>query len=119
MGVTGFKKTEAPGTILCVGYAKPPTGIAVGEVYKVMGVGLEVDPKTGEIINVSCTLVTQLAQDFIASLLVGHNMNEGWERLGGYIEKRYLAPEKKALVAAIKSACERYRDYVEGKMQGD
>lgn len=48
--------------VLFSGYAKLPVGITAAEMYKVIGVIVVVDMKSGVIVKADCTLATELAR---------------------------------------------------------
>jgi hypothetical protein len=104
----GMKNDE---TIICTGYSRLPDGMAAKNLYGVMGVGFEIDPDTDKIINASCTFVTNMCTDFIKTILVGHDLNEGIELPVRKFEKRYFGLGKKAIIAAIQDAYNQFEIY--------
>jgi len=101
-----------PKTILLTAYAKAPTGTSMYEVYKHVGIVLEVDPRTHRILDAEFTFVTELAQRFFRSLVIGYDLSQGVEGLVRLVEERYWAPSQKALVMALRSAYQRYAERV-------
>lgn len=92
-----------------ISYAKLPTDIPAANLHKVVGVGLIINYKTGRIVDVSCTLLTQEAKDFIKSILIGHNVHE--ESIDNIIEVikfSYHGYAQKAICVAVKGSYERY-----------
>ena len=67
---------ERKDTIFVTGYAKLPTAITAEKLYQVIAIGLEVDPKTGEIIDGDCTLATELGRKFFKRAVIGHNIEQ-------------------------------------------
>ena len=102
-------------TILIGGYASFPSGATAKEVYGILGVALEIDPKTGEIVNAASTLLTDVTKEFVRSLLVGQNMNDGLRTPIETIERTYFGRNKKALIAALMDANKVYKKYMEDK----
>ncbi|MGE5704292.1 MAG: DUF3870 domain-containing protein [Clostridia bacterium] len=99
-------------SIACVGYARLPDGITAKEVYGVFGIGLLIDPSTGEIIDAVSTLVTDKGNEFIAAMLIGHNiLHDGLDEPIAMIERRYFGAGKKSIIAAIKDAYEKFEEY--------
>lgn len=109
-GLTMFKET-----IICTGYARLPDGMAAKNLFGVMGIGFEIDAKTDEIINASCTFVTNMCSDFIQTIFVGHNMNLGLDQQIENFERRYYGLGKKAIVVAIKDAYSQFLIYKSSK----
>ncbi|MDA8233776.1 MAG: DUF3870 domain-containing protein [Clostridia bacterium] len=101
-------------TILCVGYARLPEGITAEEVFKIFGVGLEIDPDSGVIVRCQTTCCTTLGDDFLSSIFVGKNMETEYKECLDQISRRYRAIGCKAILAAAKKA---YAEYMEFKNQ--
>ena len=97
--------------IICTGYSRLPDGMTAKNLYGVMGVGFEVDPKTDCIVNASSTFVTNMCTDFIKSIFTGHDLKEGIEGPIEKFERRYFGLGKKAIVAAMRDAYNQYSIY--------
>jgi hypothetical protein len=98
-------------TIICTGYSRLPDGMAAKNLYGVMGVGFEIDPKTDNIVNASCTFVTNMCNDFIKSIFTGHDLNDGLEVPIERFEKRYYGLGKKAIISAMRDAYNQFAIY--------
>lgn len=109
-------KFHSEDTIICTGYSRLPDGMAAKNLYGVMGVGFEIDPETDRIINASCTFVTNMCTDFIKSILVDHDLNEGVDRPIQKFEKRYFGLGKKAIISAIRDAYNQFEIYKSMKL---
>ncbi|MGG1660898.1 DUF3870 domain-containing protein [Brevibacillus sp. NRS-1366] len=98
--------------IACAGYARLPEGMTAKEVYGVLGIGLMVDFLTGEIVAAESTLVRKSGNDFICSMLIGHNiLKHGIDEPVSLIERRYFGTGKRAIIAAIKDAYKSFEEY--------
>lgn len=93
--------------ILITGYAKLPQGITATELYSIVGVSLLVERNSGIILDVDCTLVTQVARSFVKDIVIGKNLND-LEPIEYLFEKNYLGSAKKALISAIRTCNEKY-----------
>ena len=102
--------------ILFSGYAKLPTGITASEIYKLIGIVVLIDVKTGVIKEADCTLATKLARRHISDAIVGYNLNLGCEPLQQHLDKVYQGSAKKAVTTAIRIIYDKYRSY---KLDGD
>ena len=71
------------------GMQKLPVGITAAEMYKVIGVIVVVDMKSGLIVKADCTLATELARQYIAQCLIGYNLSNGHEDAAEYLERQY------------------------------
>lgn len=89
---------------LCLfsGYAKLPSNTTAQKIYEELVLVMVVDMNTGVVHNAECTMVTGLAKEFVSSLIVGYNMNQGVESLIKTFERRYQGHLKKALTSSIK-----------------
>lgn len=105
-------------TVYFISYAKLPTEIPAATLYKTVGVGLIIDKLTGRIIDVSCTLLTQEAKDFMRSILCGRNLHEeDMEDIINTVKLRYHGFAQKAVCVAIKGTIERYNTWKQEQFQ--
>jgi hypothetical protein len=100
-------------TLFFTGYAKLPAGITATEMFRVVGIGLEVKARTGEIIAADCTLATEVGRRFFANLVEGRRLDEDFAILVNLVEKRYYGNAQKAIITALKIAREKFRAYRE------
>lgn len=98
-------------TILCVGYARLPEGTTMEEVFKIFGVGLEIEPQSGNIVRAQTTCATILGNDFLTSFFVGKNAGTDSKVILEQIQGRYLGHGSKAILAATKKAFAEYSHY--------
>lgn len=94
--------------ILITGYAKLPQGLPASDLYTTIALGLVVDRETGEILDVDCSLVTQIARDFVRQLILHKNLNEP-DDLEEAFNARYFGSARKALILAARICAEKYR----------
>lgn len=94
--------------ILITGYADVPQGNAASELYTTIALGLVVDRLTGEILDVDCSLVTQIARDFVKQLVLHKNLNE-LELIEEAFNTRYFGSARKALIMAVRICSEKFR----------
>jgi hypothetical protein len=95
---------------LFTGYARLPAGIAAGELYRVVSLGVKVDAE-GRILAADCTLATQLSREFFAGLLVGNNLVTEMDKIVKLIEEHYHGDAQRALIAALRVAGEKCLAY--------
>lgn len=100
---------------MIAGYAKLPANITSEEVYHTIALVVVIDMRAGTIINAECSVVTQLAKDFISGLLVGYNMNDGADGLIDRLDSVYFGQVKKALITALKMVFAKYTEIVAGE----
>ena len=92
-----------------ISYAKLPGEIPAANMHKTVGVGLIIHQDTGEIIDASCTLLTQEACLFLKSVLQGRNVHdEEAEVIIESVRQRYHGYAQKAVCVAIKGSTDRY-----------
>ncbi|PAB58304.1 DUF3870 domain-containing protein [Anaeromicrobium sediminis] len=100
-------------SVYFISYAKLPSDISAAHVHKVVGLGMIINPDTEIIEDVSCTLLTQEARQFLKSIFVGYDLQKnGIDNLLEIIKKRYHGMAQKALCVATKST---YLKYLEWK----
>src|SRR5690625_3365505 len=101
---------EEMNTFIVTAYAKAPQNTSMYEVYKYIGVVLEIDRQSRVIVNAEFTFITDLAKDYFKRLVVGYNMDHGVEAILQQIEKSYFAPSTNSISVALKSAFRRYEE---------
>lgn len=106
-------------TIFVTGYARLPAGITAGELYRVVGVGLEVEVASGRIVAAECTLATQLGRDFVRRILVGRSLEGDLPAVFQEIERRYQGYAQKAIITALKTIQDKYRSLRERERGGE
>ena len=101
-------------TVYFISYAKLPGEIPAANVHKVVGLGMIIHRHTGEIVDVSCTLLTKEASDFLKAVLIGKNVHtEKTEAIVESIRQRYHGFAQKALCVAAKATIDRYFQWKE------
>ncbi|NLW39452.1 MAG: DUF3870 domain-containing protein [Tissierellia bacterium] len=101
-------------TVYFVSYAKLPSDTAATYVHKVVGVGFLINTKTGIIEDVMVTLISDLVKEFLAYLMIGHNIDrDGIDGLIEKIEARFFGYSQKAVIVAIKGVYRRYLKWKE------
>lgn len=98
--------------ILLTGYARLPKGITATEIYGSVAVGILANVKTGEILDIECSLVTDLARNFVRRIVKGHNLL-AFDKIEDVFSKHYYGSAEKALVTAIKRCCDKYIQIIE------
>lgn len=98
-------------TVLVSGYAQAPKGTGLSEMLTWIGVVLEVDCLTHEIVAADGTFVTEVARDFFRRRVVGYRLTDGLEGLQETIELHYNTPSKNALQKALQAAFQRYAEF--------
>lgn len=95
------------------GYAKLPGGITASDIYRVVGIGVEVDAQTGRILAADCTLATEVGRSFFKKLVVGRDLEESFQQLLAAVERRYHGSAQKAIITALKIIREKYKAHKE------
>lgn len=98
------------GVVLISGYAKLPANITSEEIYKTLVVVALVDMEFGTVVNAECSVVTDVAKNFIASMIIGYNLNDGPERLVARFDSLYYGQTKKAIETSMKMIFAKYRE---------
>ncbi len=96
-------------TVYFVSYSKLPQEISATYVHKVVGVGFLINTKTGVIEDVMITLISDLCKEFLAFLIIGHNIErDGIDGIVDKVEKRFFGGSQKAVIVGIKGVYSRY-----------
>jgi len=98
--------------ILITGYAKLPQGITAKELYSVIAVGVIVEKHSGVIIDSDCSLATQIAKDFVKSILKGCLLGD-IDSIEKKFKKYYFGSARKAIISAVKTCAEKYKQICE------
>ena len=99
-------------TNLVTAYAKAPQGTSMYESYKHVGVVLEVDCATHQVVEAEFTFITDLAQRFFNKLLIGVDLTASLDPVIEQIQNHYFAPSTGSFVVALKNAQKRYLEKV-------
>ena len=102
--------------VLFSGYAKLPSNITAGELYKVVGVVVVVDILREVITDADCTMATELARRYAAAAMRGYDLKQGIEPLLRHMDQVYQGSAKKSLVTALRVIYDKYRSYKEGNI---
>lgn len=103
-------------TILLSSYVKLPTNTTAQKVYDQLVLVAVVENDTGRITKVDCSMVTELAKNFLNQIMVGYNLDAGASDLQEMLERWYFGHLKKALLTAVKLLSIEYDKY---KMQNE
>lgn len=104
-------------TIIVTAYAKAPQNTSMYEVYKHIGIVLEIDRESRMIVDAEFTLITDLAKDYFKRLFIGYNMEDGVEGILERVENSYFAPSMNSFTVALKSVFRRYKENALEKLQ--
>ena len=107
-----------PDTILCVGYARLPEGTTMEVLYKVFGVGLEIEAQSGIIVKAQTTCATILGNEFLTDMFINKNIETDIKDILNQISKRYRGNGSKAILAATRKAYAEYLSYKSETNQG-
>lgn len=103
------QKHYSDNTVYFISYARLSHSIPAGKLFDLVGVGLIINKDSGEIIDTSCTLLTEEAKVFLKDIIIGFNVHqEPIERLQDRICQRYHGMSQKAICVAIQGAYDRY-----------
>lgn len=98
------------GNILLSGYAKLPSNTAAQKMYDQLVVVVNVDFESGIVLEVDCTMATDLGKRFVSTMMKGYDLHRGPDALLEAINLRYYGHLKKALLTAIREVCQHYAD---------
>ena len=92
-------------SFLFSGYARLPQDVSHQALYSRVGVVVEVD-QNGRIIHCSCSLIMDLARDFLNRLLSGRSVITEREEIERELRYRYRGHSQSALIFALRKVFE-------------
>jgi hypothetical protein len=95
-------------TLVVGGQARLPKELASGGVFQLV---VELDPKKGEIIEMSCAPCLPVVEKVLRELLVGIKLETEHDIVLEGIERRIIHRGKKAMSTAVKDLVREYREY--------
>lgn len=93
--------------IFVSGYSKLPEGTIAYEIYGGLIVALVVERETGVIVRAECSLATDLAIEFVESLLVGVSL-KAMDDITEALNSSYFGAAKKAVLSALSICAEKF-----------
>jgi hypothetical protein len=98
------------GTVLISGYAKLPANTTSEAVYKTLVLVALVDMEFGTVVNAECSVITNVAKEFIARMIIGYNLNDGPDVLLSRFESMYFGQAKRAIETSLKMIFAKYAE---------
>jgi hypothetical protein len=99
--------------VLVAGFAQLPKGTPIYEIQKTIGCVLIIDKDTDVIVEASFTFIMDVTNEFISSLIRGKSIKNGIDQIIHQIKTRFLVPPQRAVIQALLSAYDRYREMKE------
>jgi len=103
--------------ILFSGYAQLPSGTVSYEVYKMMGLIVLIDVRTGKILEADCTLSTRLSERFVSRLLIGRSIENELDAMIDDLKAYYQGNAQKAIITALHAVYDKYRAFMERRLK--
>ena len=101
---------KVSGHILLAGYAKLPSNTTAQKMFDQMVVVADVDFDTGVVLDVDCSMATDLGRRFVLTMMKGYNLNRGMDDLLEEMNLKYYGHLKRALLTAIREIGPQYAD---------
>lgn len=95
--------------ILFSGYAKAPIGAGASD--KPIGIIVTIDVSTDTIVEAECTIIPEIAKQFISELIVGQSLRNGTGDIIERVASCYNDPHCPAVISAIHIIGEKYDHY--------
>ncbi|WP_167577893.1 DUF3870 domain-containing protein [Ammoniphilus sp. YIM 78166] len=99
-----------PNLVYFVGNGSVPVNTAVGHLHPHIAVGLIIDMRSSQVLDAHVTLASPLAVDFIKAQIIGRTFEQEFDEIMNSME-RYQGPAQKAILVALRSAYDRFRNY--------
>ncbi len=94
------------------GNAKTPAAMANISNGNNLILGLLVELETGKVLDVSVTLITELAQNVVHSYLVGKNLVTDYEQMVEEISFRHVGNATRPIIKALTDIRRNYMEYM-------
>ena len=94
--------------IYILGVSKTNFDNAITKNYNMLFVGFLLDKNTNEIVDVEVTMILELSNRFIKSLLIGKNFIKDQDKIIAEVERTYLGSSQKSIIVAYKDAIKKY-----------
>lgn len=106
------EKNYSDETVYFISYAKLPDNMTAGLMHKIVGLGMVINYKTGIIEDISCTLMTTVAKQFLEDVFIGYSLHEkGIDPLLDAIRFRIHGNSQKSLCVVAKENYKRFNDW--------
>jgi hypothetical protein len=96
--------------VIIAGYGKLPRNTSAEGLHQVLAMVARVDRPAGRIVEVSITLGTSVAQDFLQTLLVGKRLIDEADDICLIIQQAYLGNAQRAILASFRDLVRRYQE---------
>ena len=101
---------KVSGRILLAGYAKLPSNTTASKMFDQLVVVADVDFESGIVLDVDCSMATDLGRRFVHTMMKGYNLNVGIDSLLEQINLKYYGHLKRALLTAVREIGQQYTD---------
>ncbi len=88
-------------TLLFSGHALLPKGTCLHESMKMITFVMEVDAKTGRIVDTCFNTIIPLTNQFLSRILIGYDLNQGIDAALEEIQRRAFLTAERAFLKAI------------------
>jgi hypothetical protein len=106
---------DARTQVIVVGYAKLPSNSTARPTHELFSVSLLIEPPSSTVIAVDSTAATTMAQNWLASLLVGADLETDERPYLETVDSHYLGHAAGTIKQAIRDAWRRYAARPKGK----
>lgn len=106
----GYNTYYSDETVYFISYVRLPENIPAALFNGYVGLGLVINYKTGVIEDNSCTLITDVAKNFLKDIIMGYNIyeNDGIEPLIDKIKIRFHGASQKCLTAILRDVYKKF-----------
>jgi hypothetical protein len=105
-------------TIFISSHVKLPANTTSQEIYKFLAIAVEVDRRTGIIMRVELSLITELGRAFVSRIASGYNRNDGVDGLIEKLRTRYFGYSRKAIETGFKLIFCKYEEIIANRADG-
>lgn len=95
------------------GYAKLPSALPTTTTNSGLTLGIKIELESGKMLDVSVTLLSDLAIEMVKSYLVGRNIVDDYDAVAEEIQYRHQGVAAKPIIKALNDIRRNYIEYME------
>lgn len=95
------------------GYAKLPSALPTTTTNSGLTLGIKIELESGRMLDVSVTLLSELAIEMVKSYLVGRNIVDDYDAVAEEIQYRHQGVAAKPIIKALNDIRRNYIEYME------
>lgn len=109
MTADGEKFLDDLNSVFVIGESRTNADNAITKIYGTFYMAFEIDDKTHEILDFSCTHTIATTENFLKKIFLGKDFPQVDEWLEDTLNRRYSGSSRKAVLVAYRDALKKWR----------